>query len=151
MPEVNFLEKTNVNQPRIFTLLRILLGSILIIKGIMFINDTTALRALIEETGIGVFSNNAKILAFVVPYINLLGGLFIIIGLFTKTCSIINIPIIIVATLFVNIKNVHTGSGGFELVLSIVVLVLLILFAIKGSGMLSADEYFHLLKDHKDP
>jgi uncharacterized membrane protein YphA (DoxX/SURF4 family) len=151
MSEVNFLEKANENQPRIFTLLRILLGSILIIKGIMFINDTTMLQALIKETGIGVFSNNAKILSFIVPYINLLGGIFIIIGLFTKTCSIINIPIVIVAMFFVNIKNINTGGGGFELVVSLVVLVLLILFTIKGSGMLSADEYFHLLKEHKDP
>jgi len=151
MSEVNFLEKANENQPRIFTLLRILLGSILIIKGIMFINDTTMLQALIKETGIGVFSNNAKILSFIVPYINLLGGIFIIIGLFTKTCSIINIPIVIVAMFFVNIKNINTGGGGFELVVSLVVLVLLILFAIKGSGMLSADEYFHLLKEHRDP
>jgi hypothetical protein len=31
---------------------------------------------------------------------------------------------------------------GYELVLSIVTLLLLILFAIKGSGTLSADEFF---------
>jgi hypothetical protein len=40
----------------------------------------------------------------------------------------------------VNIKA--AGQSSFELILSIIVLFLLILFAIKGSGSLSADEYF---------
>jgi uncharacterized membrane protein YphA (DoxX/SURF4 family) len=50
------------------------------------------------------------------------------------------IPIVIVAIFFVNIKNIE--GNGFELILTIIVLILLFLFAIKGSGPLSADEYF---------
>jgi hypothetical protein len=45
-----------------------------------------------------------------------------------------------VAILFVNIKNIDRNV--FQLILSLVVFLLLILFAIKGSGTLSADEYF---------
>ena len=45
-----------------------------------------------------------------------------------------------VGTIFVNMKNIERNS--LELILTIVVLVLLVLFAIKGSGRLSADEYF---------
>jgi hypothetical protein len=37
-------------------------------------------------------------------------------------------------------KNIERNT--FELILTIIVLGLLILFAIKGSGPLSADEYF---------
>jgi hypothetical protein len=40
----------------------------------------------------------------------------------------------------VNSKNLEQST--FEFILSIVVFLLLILFAIKGSGTLSADEYF---------
>jgi uncharacterized membrane protein YphA (DoxX/SURF4 family) len=69
-----------------------------------------------------------------------LGGLFIAVGLFTRTSSIVQIPILLIAAFFVNMKT--TEKSSFELILSIIVLLLLILFAIKGSGSLSADEYF---------
>jgi uncharacterized membrane protein YphA (DoxX/SURF4 family) len=95
---------------------------------------------MIEHTGVGVFSQNAETLAFVVCYITLLCGLFIACGLFTKTCCYVQIPILIVAIFFVNIRNI--GTSSMEFLLSIVTLLLLILFAIKGSGTLSADEFF---------
>jgi len=47
---------------------------------------------------------------------------------------------VLVAIFFVNIQRVDQST--FELVLSIIVLILLILFAIKGSGTISADEFF---------
>ena len=65
---------------------------------------------------------------------------FILTGLFTRTSCIIQIPILLVAIFFVNAKNI--GQSGFELVISIVVLALMVLFAVKGSGTLSADEFF---------
>lgn len=38
--------------------------------------------------------------------------------------------------------NIKAGESAAELALSVIVLLLLILFSIKGSGALSADEYF---------
>jgi uncharacterized membrane protein YphA (DoxX/SURF4 family) len=67
-------------------------------------------------------------------------GLFILSGLFTRTCCIIQIPIVFIAVFFVNIQRIDKST--FELVLSIIVLILLVFFAIKGSGSLSADEFF---------
>jgi uncharacterized membrane protein YphA (DoxX/SURF4 family) len=130
-------EKTSFKQPAWLTLLRIALGFILFWKGVVFIRDTELLKLLIEHTGIGVFSKNAETLAFIVSYLSLLCGLFIACGLFTKTSSIVQIPILFIAVFFVNIHET-----GFELVLSIITFLLLVLFAIKGSGTLSADEYF---------
>jgi len=40
----------------------------------------------------------------------------------------------------VNLKNISYNT--FEFILSLIALILLILFAIKGSGTFSADEYF---------
>ncbi|MEO8960377.1 MAG: DoxX family membrane protein [Ginsengibacter sp.] len=140
MTESPVTEKTSLKQPAWLTLLRILLGFILFWKGIVFIRDTELLKLLIEHTGIGVFSKNSETLAFIISYLSLLCGLFIATGLFTKTSSIVQIPIIFIAVFFINIKNI--GETGFELVLSIITLLLLILFAFKGSGTLSADEYF---------
>ena len=76
----------------------------------------------------------------VVTILTLLCGFFIAVGLFTRIASLVQIPIILVAILFVNIKSM--GSNAFELILTIIVFVLLILFAVKGSGAISADEYF---------
>ena len=139
MQETNLTEKTHA-QPWWFSLLRIFLGLYLIWKGIVFLRDTTLLEQLIQRTGVGVFSANSSNLSFVVSYLSLLCGLFIACGLWTKISSIIQIPILIVAIFFVNINRVD--NGPFELVMSIVTLILLIFFAIKGSGTLSADEFF---------
>lgn len=138
MQEKPLTEKTTI-QPWWLTLLRMILGFILIWKGIIFIRDTTALQTLIENTGVGVFSTNSEVLAFIVSYLSLLCGVFIGVGLFTRTSSIIQIPVLIVAVIFVNIRHI---DSAFELVLSIITLGLLILFAVKGSGQFSADEYF---------
>jgi len=132
--------QTNIKQPAWFSLLRMLLGIILFWKGIVFIRDTELLKLLVQRTGVGVFSQNSEVITFIVAYLTLLCGLFILSGLFTRACCIIQIPIVLVAIFFVNIGRVDQST--FELVLSIIVLILLILFAIKGSGTISADEFF---------
>jgi uncharacterized membrane protein YphA (DoxX/SURF4 family) len=132
--------KPRVSQPIWLTILRIVLGIILIWKGINFIRDISILTSMIEQTGIGIFSRSSRVIAAVVSILSLLCGVFITVGLFTRISSVVMIPIIFVAIVFVNIKNIERNT--FELILTIIVLVLLILFAIKGSGPLSADEYF---------
>lgn len=139
MQESNVTETTHV-QAWWVSLLRIFLGLFLIWKGLVFIRDTALLEQLIERTGVGVFSQNSVVLSFLVAYLSLLCGLFIASGLWTKFCSVIQIPILIVAIFFVNVNRIDTGA--FELVMSIITLILLIFFAFKGSGTLSADEFF---------
>ncbi|MEO8112178.1 MAG: DoxX family protein [Ginsengibacter sp.] len=140
MQEANITEKTSASHPFWLTIVRIILGFILFWKGINFIRDSSMLQSMIEKTGVGMFNKNAEFLAFIITYINLLGGLFIAVGLFTRTNSIIQIPILAGAVFLVNMKT--AGESSFELVLSIIVLVLLVVFAYKGSSTLSADEYF---------
>lgn len=132
--------KPSVSQPAWLTFLRIVLGVILIWKGITFVRDITRLEFLIKQTGVGVFTQNDDVLALLVTMLTLLCGFFITVGLFTRIASIVQIPVVLVALLFVHMKT--ADRNGFELVLTIVVFVLLVLFAIKGSGALSADEYF---------
>lgn len=134
------IEKTVADQPIWLTFLRVILGIILIWKGFNFVRDITELKSLIDQTGVGLFSQNAEALALVVTILTLLCGFFITVGLFTKLSAIVQIPIILVALIFVNARNIE--RDGFELTLTIIVFILLILFAIKGSSRLSADEYF---------
>jgi len=140
MPHLIATPKPGVSQLTWLTILRVALGIILIWKGFNFIRDTAELNAMIEQTGIGVFSERSGIMALVVSILTLLCGFFITVGLFTRISSVVQIPIVILAIIFVNSKNLERHS--FELILTIVVLVLLILFAIKGSGPVSADEFF---------
>lgn len=140
MLESPITEKTSVNQPAWLTLFRIILGLVLFWKGIVFIRDTAQLEQMIQQTKIGIFSQNSQILSFVISYLSLLCGLFILTGLFTRTSCLVQIPILLVAIFFVNAKNI--GQSGSELIVSIVVLAFLVLFAVKGSGTLSADEFF---------
>ncbi len=141
MEEAHITEKTSVSQPRWLTIIRIALGLILFWKGIVFIHDSSDLHLMLQRMQIGAVDKNTEWIAFLITYINLLGGLFIIVGLFTRTSCIVQIPILIGAVFFVNTKAGLNQSTS-ELILSAIVLVLLIFFAIKGSGVLSADEYF---------
>ena len=140
MPQTITPPKSRAKQPTLLTILRIVLGIILIWKGANFIRDISVLRSMIEQTDIGVFSRSSGVIASIVSILSLLCGVFITVGLFTRLSSIVMIPIVFVAIVFVNTKNIERNS--FELILTIIVFVLLILFAIKGSGPLSADEYF---------
>ena len=128
------------SHPGILPFLRILLGIILLWKSINFIRDTVITKTYIEQTGIGVFSNNSEVLSLVITYLGLLCGVFIFIGFITRVAAIVQIPVLLIAVFFINIRNI--SGNTFEFILSLITLALLILFAIKGSGPLSADEYF---------
>ncbi len=119
--------------------LRALLGIILMWKGITLLRNSALTESLIAQTNVDMFANNAQTLAFVVSYLSLLCGFFILIGLFTRWASILLIPVLVVAAFFVNIRQVNTNL--FEFILSLVALGLLILFAIRGSREYAADQY----------
>ena len=135
------LEKNKSDQPKWLTIFRIALGLILFWKGISFIRDSLSLQQMVKYTGISMLDKNAEIVSFIITYANLLGGFLIIVGLFTRWASIIQIPILIGAVFLVNARE-GMNASNIELVLSGIVLILLIVFVIKGSGAISADEYF---------
>ena len=134
------LKRGGVSEPNPYTFLRVVGGLILLYKSYHFIRDEATARTGIQQTGIGLFAHNAELFALVITTLGLLCGFFLTVGLFTRTAAIIQVPVLIVAVFFVNLKQ--GGDNGFELILSIVMLILLFVFAIKGSGQFSADEYF---------
>ena len=130
-----------ITQPKWLTLLRIILGIIILYKGFIFFKNSVLVESLLKNNSFQMIDKNSETIAFIITYINLLGGFFILIGLFTRWMCIIQIPILLGAIFFVQ-DMASVSFTNTELLLSIAVLVLLILFAIKGSGALSADEYF---------
>lgn len=117
--------------------LRITLGIILILKGISFISDTAYLGRLMGGLHFQLFP---VIAVHYVAFAHLVGGLLIALGCLTRLMCILQLPILIAAVFFVNIRQGFSPMNA-ELWLSLIVLILLMLFLVIGSGRFSMDEY----------
>lgn len=120
------------HHPKWMDIIRITLGVFLCYKGIDFLRNTSELiRLMSGRSSFGSFI--IVLLAHVVPFAHILGGLLLVIGLFTRFACLIQIPILIGAIIFV-----HTAKDVLlpysELYISILVLLLLIYFLIVGNG-----------------
>ncbi|WP_020597965.1 DoxX family protein [Spirosoma panaciterrae] len=117
--------------------LRIMLGIILILKGISFISDTTYLNQLVGGVHFGLFPVMA---VHYVAFAHLMGGFLIMLGCLTRLMCILQLPILVAAVFFVNIRQGFSPLNS-ELWLSLIVLGLLLAFTVLGSGRFSMDEY----------
>lgn len=109
---------------------RIILGLSLFLKGIQFIQDKSVIRKVFSES---LILQDYFWLQTIIPWLNILCGFFIVIGVFTRLMTAIQIPIIIGAITFVNSKH-GAFEGESDLALSIVILVLLLFFLFVGGG-----------------
>jgi putative oxidoreductase len=136
------LDRWSTTHPRLLLLLRAALGIALTWKGISFMSDMMSLKALLAGSS---FSFLPDWIALVITWIHLLCGFLITIGLFTRLSALLQIPILIGAVII----NASSGifTPGSELIYSLLILVLLVLFLLEGGGELSLDEYIkkHLL------
>ena len=121
--------------PKLHIGLRVFLGLCLFFKGIQFIQDAALLDQIISKTPV---SHYMQWLNLLIPWAHLLCGVLIILGLYIRLAVSIQIPVLIGAVFFVNSKNGIIISEQ-ELVLSIITLLLLIYFLIKGAGTFSLD------------
>lgn len=127
---------SNKHHPKWLVAFRVILGMCLFIKGFEFIQNQAELRDLIFMTSL---KDQANWLETIIPWIHLLGGSLLVVGLFTRLSALINIPILIGAVFLVNLK---IGFHQSDLLFSIIVLFLLVFFLIEGGGPLSLDHYF---------
>ena len=129
----------DTHHPKILDIIRILLGLLLIIKGATFLSNATYLRDLIiENKSLSQSPEMITAILYYVTYIHLVGGTLIFLGLFTRLSAIFQLPIILGAIFFVNYTLSFVNS---ELWLSVIVLALLALFIVIGSGPLSLDHF----------
>ncbi|GAB3966801.1 DoxX family protein [Spirosoma terrae] len=117
--------------------LRIMLGIILFLKGISFISDTTYLTQLVGGLRFDLWS---VMIVHYVAFAHLMGGILIAMGCMTRLMIILQLPILVGAVFFVNIRQGFSPLNS-ELWLSLVVLSLMLLFLVLGSGRFSMDEY----------
>jgi putative oxidoreductase len=127
----------NTHHPKILDIIRMLLGIFLVVKGFIFLHNTGYLRYLIiTNEAINQPPAVISFIVFYVTYMHLLGGGLIFLGLFTRLWALLQRPIVFGAVFLVNILSPFVNS---ELWLSILVLALLCLFVVIGSGPLSID------------
>lgn len=136
----------DVHHAKWLDVIRIVLGLLILSKGIAFISDTDAQKDWILQNNTFGFSGlMAMALVHTVAMAHLVGGVLITIGLVTRFAVVVQIPILIGAVFLVNLTKGFSSLNS-ELWLSIIVLMLLILYWIVGSGPYSVD---HWMKTHR--
>ncbi|MEJ8800440.1 DoxX family protein [Pontibacter sp. H249] len=134
--DMNRVERwADTHHPIWVDFIRMGLGIFLFAKGIMFLSDTPALFEILRKSQFPWVSIG---LAHYVGFAHLVGGLFIAIGLITRVAILFQLPILLGAVFFINPER-GFYSENTELWSSIIVLVLLIVFLIYGSGKFSVD------------
>lgn len=120
---------------------RLVLGVVLIVKGLFFISHAQQLKELILQSrfaaGVGFF-------AAYITFAHLFGAVFLIVGLFTRTAAVLQVPVLLGAIFFI-LPAQSTTDFGSDFILSLMVFVLLIAVLWKGAGTISMDHY---LKNH---
>jgi putative oxidoreductase len=133
----------NHHQPKWLGFLRIALGLILIWKGIAFILNLDVLATFLRESGltdkIGI-SVSITLIAHLIIALHLIGGICIAFGIRTRLFCLLNLPVLIGAVFFVNLRQ-NMLKPYAELSVSIFVLLLIICFLIEGNGLLFAVEH----------
>lgn len=138
----NYIKESSSSKMEIiFTFLRIFLGTVLLLKGFAFFKDSNHIHALIKNQGFEILDTNAGAIAFFITYLNLLGGTFIVAGFLTRWIALLQIPVLIGAIIFLT-NEAGITFNNTELALSVVILLLLFVFLVRGSGPYSADEFF---------
>ena len=134
--------KRKTTKSIILFLFRIILGLTLFIKGINFVRNQEFLEGLISNAAL---LENLSFLKIVIPFIHILGGFLIIIGVYSRLMIFIQLPIIFAAIVLLLI------SGGMsyyrEIAFALVILILLISYLKFGDGLYS---WKNLIKNEKN-
>lgn len=129
--------KVEHSHSKILAGLRIVLGLLLIYKGIYFAYHTGEIQSMLSTSNFGF---GAVALAHYIVMIHLAGGLMIATGFLTRVAILFQLPILLGAVLFVNADR-GVFSVYSEFILSIVVLLMLLFFLYYGSGMYALETY----------
>lgn len=134
----NIQDWTNAHNPKWLALFRVALGAALLLKGVSLLNNLPDFGRLVDENNLSGYKN---LIVDSVPWIHIAGGFLIIIGMFTRFAALIQIPVLLATILFISSKQGYF-SIQTDLGVSLIILFLLLVFILEGSGPLSLAGYF---------
>lgn len=144
IPFRKYVEKLDDTGNIAFELLRIYLGIGLFIRGVVFISNSGSFMELLGTSQTEWLTS--MVLIHYVALAHLVGGVMIAIGLFTRAAALVQLPILVGAVFVVHLQGGLLGPEQ-SLEFSMLVLFLLVLLFLWGSGRLSVDR--HIL-EHPD-
>ena len=124
-------------------LFRVILGGALFIKGVDFVRNKVVLKQVISETD---YLDKFSFLEVAIPWIHILGGLFIAIGLYTRIVIFVQIPIVIGA-IFVLLNTKNTSYQSPEMIFAVIIFIMLLIYLKFGDGFYSWRNLIHNEKD----
>jgi len=134
MKQLNeLLNRLNSNQDYGYSLIRIFLGSALFLRGWALVSNPEAIITFVGDGNLHMWYSYITIG-------HLLGGFCLIFGIMARIAALFQIPILIGAV-FISEKGLMLGGQSLEL--ASLVLFLLIIIFIFGSGPVAVSVYFN--------
>jgi uncharacterized membrane protein YphA (DoxX/SURF4 family) len=135
------------HQEKVFDLLRMYLGIGLFVRGVLFLSDSSAFIAMMDPTASPWLTS--VVLIHYVALAHLFGGAMMAVGLITRVAALVQIPILVGAVSLVHFQGgLLAPSQSLEF--SVLVLVLLVIVFLYGSGKWSADYYLFVRKSEEE-
>ncbi|RLD24182.1 MAG: DoxX family protein [Bacteroidetes bacterium] len=134
MEKINSILKwLDDNQNLAYSLIRFFLGTALFVRGWIFFADPGTVTEMAREESLYMWFSY-------VTLGHLIGGFLLMIGLLSRVAALVQIPILFGAVFIVNAGQ-NLASINQSLELAVMVLVLLIVYFLFGSGGFSLDQY----------
>jgi putative oxidoreductase len=127
----------DTHHPKWIDCVRMVLGILLFMKAVEFMNNMDSLSALIGKSSF-LSSISIGVMAHYVIMTQLVGGFLVAFGLLTRVACLIQIPNLLGALIFINVPS-DLMSPSSSWWLSLLILVLLVFFLVEGGGPWSAD------------
>jgi putative oxidoreductase len=99
-------------------LVRVALAIPFIVHGIMKLSSLEGTVGWLVSMGV------PTILAYALPFIETLGGLAVLLGVFTQVAGAVLAIVMLVAIILVHAKNGYAAQGGYEYALTLFILAL---------------------------
>ena len=123
------------NPPILVDFIRIGAGGFLVYKGIIFGSSYQNFTANIDSVGWHMIAAH---MGLIIIFVHVVGGSLLLLGGATRLMSLLNIPILIGAVIL-NYQKMLTVENYVELNTTVILLVVLLLVLITGSGRFSIE------------
>ncbi|MBS1528811.1 MAG: DoxX family membrane protein [Bacteroidetes bacterium] len=133
------------HHPRFLDIIRVALGVFLFLKGFGFMQNSANLKEMIESQPDIAFSSNwLMVVVYYVVFVHFVGGILISLGILTRLSSLLQLPIVFCAIIFINYLQ---SPFNTDLISSITAFILLLMFTVIGSGKWSVESYLESIDE----